>query len=249
MTQAIANKIMIVDDAARLRRRLEDFLKSHRFVTASWPDGRGAIAHVSEFKPDLVLLDVMMPVDDGFSVLKRLRSLSAVPIIMLTAANTKDDRVKGLDEGADDYIGKPFALTELLARINAVLRRAKPLDANPGQKSSLEAPDSLVTGPLTLDVGHHRLILTKPGQKAHKTLSLLEFRLFYLFMANVGEILSRDRILAHVYDEEIQPENHGLNVYVNRLRKVLAEIGADPQTLATVWGYGYSWRPAPSCGD
>jgi DNA-binding response OmpR family regulator len=241
MSLEIEAKIMIVDDAIRLRTRLEDFLQSHRFQTESLQDGQKAVEAISGFQPDLVLLDVMMPGEDGFSVLKRVRAVSAVPVIMLTAANNKAERVKGLDEGADDYVGKPFSLGELLARIKAVLRRAKP--NAPGREPVGDSADSLATGPFTLDVGRHSLVYLDGSRESRKNLSLLEFRLFYLFMANAGQILSRDSILEHVFDQKIHAENHSLNVYVNRLRKILAELGSDPKTLATVWGNGYSWRP------
>ncbi|MDR2422960.1 MAG: response regulator transcription factor [Deltaproteobacteria bacterium] len=244
ISQDVEAKIMIVDDAVRLRTRLEDFLLSHRFATESIPDGRGALETLERFKPDLILLDVMLPGEDGFAVLRRIRRVSAVPVIMLTAANNRTDRVKGLDQGADDYIGKPFSLGELLARVRAVLRRARPLAPDRGPAAAGEPADSLATGPLTLEISRHRLTFLGNGQEAHKNLSLLEFRLFYLFMANVGQILSRDQILEHIFDDKALVETHSLNVYVNRLRKILAELGADPKTLATVWGYGYSWKPA-----
>ncbi|MDR1678006.1 MAG: response regulator transcription factor [Deltaproteobacteria bacterium] len=241
MDSDIETKIMIVDDAVRLRTRLEDFLQSHRFQTVSLPDGLTAVSTIGQFDPDLVLLDVMLPGDDGFEVLKKIRLVSSVPVIMLTASNNKSDRVKGLDQGADDYIGKPFSLSELLARIRAVLRRTRPTDLGP--RPLAETADLLVTGPLSLDISGHRLIFDRAGpNEAFKNLSILEFRLFYLFMTNLSRILTRDQILEHIFDDQVQAENHSLNVYINRLRKILSELGAEPRTIATVWGKGYQWN-------
>ena len=231
-------KILIIDDAARLRSRLEDFLGSHRFLTASLPDGREAVGTIADFDPDLVLLDVMLPGEDGFGVLDRIRSASTVPVIMLTAVNSKTDRVKGLERGADDYIGKPFSLGELLARIKAVLRRARPEPAKGAAPAEI-----LSSGPFSLDAVAHRLVFDGGGAETSRSLTLLEFRLFHHFLANAGEVLTRDQILAHLFDHRARVEGHCLNVYVNRLRKILSELGADPRTLATVWGRGYKWDP------
>ncbi|MDR1656547.1 MAG: response regulator transcription factor [Deltaproteobacteria bacterium] len=232
-------KILIVDDAVRLRTRLEDFLQSHHYLTATLPDGSEAQETIGEFKPDLVLLDVMLPGEDGFEVLKKIRLSSPVPVIMLTASNNRLDRVKGLDQGADDYIGKPFFLGELLARIKAVLRRSQSQSLEPPTKTT----DLLTTGPLTLDISRHRMIYSRHGQPVVKNLTQLELRLFYLFMSNAGVILSRDQILGHIFEQQLESENHSLNVYINRLRKILSELGADHKTIATVWGYGYNWNP------
>lgn len=233
-------KILIIDDAARLRSRLEDFLQSHKFEAASLPGGRGALEAIEDFSPDLVLLDVMMPEENGFEVLKRIRGHSTVPVIMLTASNNKADRVKGLDQGADDYIGKPFSLGELLARIKAVLRRARPGGSGAGDQS-----ETLSSWPFSLDAVNHRLIWAKGASEASRSLTPLEFRLFHLFMARAGQILTRDEILAHLFGQRPQAEAHALNVYINRLRKILIELGADPKTIATVWGQGYKWSVDP----
>jgi DNA-binding response OmpR family regulator len=242
--------ILIVDDAVRLRDRLEDFLSSHRFETAFLPDGSDALGAIDRIKPDLVLLDVMMPGEDGFEVLRRIRNVSAIPVIMLTASNNRRDRVKGLDQGADDYIGKPFSLGELLARIKAVLRRSKPGGAlegalEPSQDGTCGLPNAppalLSVGSFSLDISGHRIIYSDNGFRRLKTLSILEFRLFHLFMSNAGRTLTRDRILEHILDKRVHAGDHNLNVYINRLRKILAELGADPSTINTVWGQGYRW--------
>ncbi|MDR1050053.1 MAG: response regulator transcription factor [Deltaproteobacteria bacterium] len=235
-----AEKILIVEDTARVRVRLEDFLASHNFLTRSLPDGQQIGRIIDDFQPDLLLLDVLLPGPDGFEVLRDVRTTSSLPVIMLTACSGKDDRIKGLDQGADDYLGKPFHFTELLARIRAVLRRSKFKREEPKSNSSVE--EFLKTGPVSLDISRHKLVVTAGGQEKVKGLSSLEFKLFFFFMSQPETILSRDKILWHLFEGQASVENRSLTVYVNRLRKILEELGANPGTIGTVWGSGYKWR-------
>ncbi|MDR0549280.1 MAG: response regulator transcription factor [Deltaproteobacteria bacterium] len=239
-------KILLVDDAARLRSRLEDFLESHNFAIKSLPDGREAGAAISEFQPDLLLLDVMLPGLDGFEVLRCLRLYSSLPVIMLTACNNRGDRVNGLELGADDYLGKPFHLGELLARIRAVLRRVKPQNGQPSvtDETPLES-EELTSGPLVLDIGRQRLALRGKTVEVAQNLTNLEFRLFYLFFSHPEVVLNRDEVLESLFDSRTAIQGQSLRVYVNRARKILTELGLDPQTVATVWGSGYRWSPPP----
>jgi two-component system OmpR family response regulator len=182
----------------------------------------------------------MLPETDGFSILRSVRESFSLPVIMLTACNSKKERVKGLDQGADDYIGKPFHLSELLARIRAVLRRSQAKKALGDE--SLESGETLQTGPVSLEVSRQCLIVRQRGSLSKRNLSSLEFRLFYLFMSRAGETLSRDFILEHLFEDKNRAESHSLNVYISRLRRVLSELGADSRTLTTVWGSGYLWK-------
>ncbi|MDR1110341.1 MAG: response regulator transcription factor [Deltaproteobacteria bacterium] len=232
-------RILLVDDAVRLRSRVEDFLESHNFAVKSLADGRGAKEAISEFMADLMLLDVMMPGQDGFDVLRSVRESSAIPIIMLTACNNRGDRVKGLDYGADDYLGKPFHLSELLARIRAVLRRSLPKSSSEITPGTIH--EELISGPLRLDIGKRRLTLTRNGSGTKKDLTNLEFRLFYLFISRAGQVLSRDEILDELFESRVSVDGHSLRVYINRIRKILSELGLDPRTVSTVWGAGYRW--------
>jgi DNA-binding response OmpR family regulator len=238
MSETPKAKILLVDDAVRLRSRLEDFLQTHNFSIMSLADGEKAQEAICEFQPDLMLLDVMMPGHDGFEVLRSVRQTSSIPIIMLTACNNRDDRVKGLDQGADDYLGKPFHLGELLARIRAVLRRSH------SQVPSGDVPEEpiLRSGPLSLDISQRKLNFFQKDQVSSKNLTNLEFRLVYLFLNRQGEILSRDEILDYIFESRVSVDGQSLRVYINRLRKILEEIGLDPRTLATVWGSGYRFN-------
>jgi DNA-binding response OmpR family regulator len=238
-------KILLVDDALQLRSRLEDFLETHNYAIKSLPDGRGAQEVIADFRPDLMLLDVMMPGADGFEVLRSVRETSSIPVIMLTACNNKADRVKGLEQGADDYLGKPFHLSELLARIRAVLRRSATKEHL--TESRAETLEELHSGPISLDIGQRRLSLYVNGQTAKKNLTNLEFKLFHLFMSRDGDILTRDELLECLFESRIGADGHSLRVYINRLRKILTELGADPRTIDTVWGSGYRWSPRLLC--
>ncbi|MDR1608780.1 MAG: response regulator transcription factor [Deltaproteobacteria bacterium] len=233
-------KILLVDDAARIRNRLEDFFESHNFGFMSLPNGQRTKEALAEFQPDLLLLDVMMPGPDGFELLRSIRATSAVPVIMLTARDSRSDRVKGLVDGADDYLGKPFHFSELLARIRAVLRRSQG-PAEPRAESS-QGLANLKSGPIQLDVGLRRLSVNLSSERHDKDLTNLEFRLFHYFMSRAGQILSRDELMGYLFDQRLGVLAHNLRVYVNRLRKILEELGADPRTIDTVWGSGYRWR-------
>ncbi|MDR1546530.1 MAG: response regulator transcription factor [Deltaproteobacteria bacterium] len=231
------NKILIVDDAIRFRSRLDQFLISHKFSTIQLSSGKNIMEVIKKDQPNLILLDVMMPELDGFEVLRHIRQTSSIPIIMLTAANNKLDRINGLEDGADDYIGKPFHLGELLARIKAVLRRAKNNDVKP-----LDNEEILTSKHISLDIRHHCLNINRAGTISAKNLSNLEFKLFYLFISSNGEILSRDQILEHIFDNHDHAGSHSLTVYINRLRKILTDLGTDPKIINTIWGQGYNWN-------
>ncbi|MDR1676979.1 MAG: response regulator transcription factor [Deltaproteobacteria bacterium] len=240
-------RILLVDDAVRLRSRLEDFFESHNFVFKSLDSGLGVKQALADFMPDLMLLDIMMPGADGFEILRSVRETSSIPVIMLTACNNRGDRVRGLDQGADDYLGKPFHLGELLARIRAVLRRSH-LVKEALSGASGEALENVVCGPLTLDIGQRRLTSFFEERVKKKNLTNLEFRIFHFFMSRAGQILTRDEIMNHLFENRIDEGGQSLRVYINRIRKILAELDLDPRTVATVWGSGYRFNPTRSCG-
>ncbi|MDR1049828.1 MAG: response regulator transcription factor [Deltaproteobacteria bacterium] len=241
MNETHEAKILLVDDSVRLRSRLEDFLESHNFGVKCLPDGRDAKDAIAEYRPDLLLLDIMMPGRDGFEVLRSVRESFSVPVIMLTACNNKTDRVRGLDHGADDFLGKPFHLGELLARIRAVLRRSKAAPAGPAEAGE-GGGGEIVRGPLRLNVGRQRLSAEQKNRSLKKNLTNLEFRLFYLFMSRADEILSRDEILEYLFENRESVEGQSLRVYINRVRKILSELELDPGSVVTVWGSGYLFR-------
>lgn len=186
--------ILLVDDDARLQTNVRDFLEPYGCRITSMRSGRGVEAAVREQQPDIVLLDVMLPDDDGFVVLRRLRGVSALPVIMLTARGNDADRIVGLEMGADDYLPKPFNPRELLARIKAVLRRSStPPDAAPREQSR----DTLTVGSIRLDLKRQRL---ERGERSVQ-LTTTEFRIIRAFMGRPDEVLSRDQIQTLAFGE------------------------------------------------
>ncbi|MEA4964755.1 MAG: response regulator transcription factor [Oscillospiraceae bacterium] len=183
---------------------------------------------MSKAQPDLVLLDIMLPEEDGLSVLQKLRAAGAtkkLPVIMLTAKNTEYDRVIGLDNGADDFISKPFGMMELVARIRAVLRRAEP-DASPREYK---------VGSLSLCPGKH--LVQVEGQEV--TLTHKEFELLCLLLENQGIVLTRDILMYKIWGTELDRENRTLDVHIRTLRAKLGEAGS---CIETVRGIGYRMR-------
>ena len=181
---------------------------------------------MAEETPELVLLDIMLPEEDGLEILKKLRSRQAtktLPVIMLTAKGTEYDQVVGLDNGADDYIPKPFGMMEFIARVRAVLRRA-------GKEE--KENDVLETGDLQIQVKQHQ-VLAK-GEKV--TLTLKEFELLKFLMENKGIVLTRDRLLGHVWGYDFDGETRTVDVHVRTLRQKLGECG---ELIETVRGVGY----------
>lgn len=220
--------VLVVDDEARIvnfvRMNLE--LEGCRVITAA--NGREAIDRVRDNLPDVVLLDVMMPGLDGFEVLRRIRQFSAVPVIMLTAKDETDDRVRGLELGADDYVSKPFEHRELVSRMRAVLRRhATP---PPMPQTRLVIDDRL-----TIDFARHEVLVNG----APVTLRPTEYRLLYHLVQNAGWVVPHDVLLAKVWGPEYRDESHYLRLYITYLRQKIEEDPANPKYILTERGAGY----------
>ncbi len=220
--------VLVVDDEQRIvnfmRMNLE--LEGCRVITAS--NGRAALERVREDLPDIVLLDIMMPGMDGFEVLRRLRQFSSVPVIVLTAKDEEDDRIKGLELGADDYIGKPFSHRELVSRIRAVLRRHATLPPMP--QTQLKIDDRL-----TIDFAKHEVLVN--GQPV--SLRPTEYRLLYHLVQNAGWVMPHDMLLAKVWGPEYSDESHYLRLYITYLRQKIEEDPAHPRYILTERGVGY----------
>lgn len=224
--------ILLVDDDQRLQDSLRDFLAPFGYTIASLPNGNEICARVAEIRPDIILLDVMMPGEDGFAVLRRLRAASPLPVLMLTARGEDTDRIVGLELGADDYLSKPFNPRELLARIKAVLRRAA-RQAEAGETGS--ASGELAVGELILDLKRQRL-----KHKAQSTpLTTTECRIIHAFMQKAGQVLSRDALLTLAFGDAYYGCDRNIDVYISRMRNTLRKIGVDPRLIQTVWGSGY----------
>jgi two-component system response regulator MprA len=218
-------KILVVDDEPAVRDALERALRSHGYAVAKAIDGQDALDRVANETPDLVVLDILMPRLDGLETCRRLRaSGDRTPILMLTARDAVGDRVEGLDAGADDYLVKPFALDELLARIRALLRRAAP---NADEEPLVFA--DLVLDPVTLEV--HR------GDRAIE-LTRTEHLLLELFLLNPRRVLTREVIFDRVWGYDFGPTSNALEVYVGYLRRK-TEAEGEPRLIHTVRGVGY----------
>lgn len=228
----MATQILVVDDEPRYLRLLEANLKTegHEVFTAA--DGVQALDIFSSRPCDLVLLDILMPRLDGFAVCQRIRAFSNVPIIMLTAKGEEQDRIKGLDLGADDYLVKPFSATELLARVRAVLRRS--------QMPVGQAQDRFFSH-LDLKIDFARAEVWRGEQSI--SLSATEYRLLLQFAHNIGKILTSEDLLTEVWGPEYKSDREILWVSIARLRQKLEEDAHNPRHVVTRAGLGYFMPP------
>ena len=222
-------RVLVVDDEPAVRRALERALALERHDVVMAGDGEEALDALVRSPPDAVILDVMMPRLDGLEVCRRMRAAGdKTPILMLTARDAIDDRVQGLDVGADDYLVKPFALRELQARLRALLRRAG---------DSGESQDTLRFADLTLDPVAHEV---HRGERLVE-LSKTEFLLLELFLRHPRQVLTRSMIFEHVWGYDFGATSNALGVYMGYLRRKTEEAG-EPRLLHTVRGIGYVLR-------
>ena len=223
-------KILIVDDVMSNVLLLKVLLTNEKFQIATAANGTQALQQVEKEKPDLILLDVMLPDIDGFEVCRRIRATSKqIGIIMLTARTQEMDKVTGLMTGADDYITKPFSPAELTARIDALFRRV-------GSEVTSDAAE-LRQGPFLLNTRNRAL--EKNGEKIK--LTQVEYAIMKLFMQNPGRALSREDILAAVWGRDYEGELKIVDVNIRRLRIKIEDNPQKPTFVNTVWGYGYKW--------
>jgi len=221
-------KILVVDDEKRMVRFIQLNLEQDGFQVITAYNGEQALEQVRTQLPDLVLLDIMMPDIDGFQVLEKIREVNTVPVIMLTAKGEEDDRVKGLELGADDYITKPFSPRELVSRIKAVLRRTKTFREE--QVDVVEVDDRL-------KIDFSRREVWVEGEKVD--LRPTEYRLLYHLVKNAGWVNTHEQLLTKVWGFEYQDEPHYVRLYVNYLRKKLEEDPSNPKYILTERGVGY----------
>ncbi len=237
MTKPSPHKILVVDDDQRLRDLLRRYLSENGFAVfaAESPQAMNKLWLRERF--DVLILDLMMPGEDGLSVLRRLRaSNDPTPVIMLTAKGEDVDRIVGLEMGADDYLAKPFNPRELLARINAVLRRKAPAEA-PGAPS--QEPVSVSFGEFTLDLATRSL--TKGGEAMPLTTG--EFAVLKVFARYPKVPLSREKLMEMARGREYEAFDRSLDVQISRLRKLIEPDPAKPRYIQTVWGLGYVFVP------
>jgi two-component system, OmpR family, response regulator RegX3 len=222
-------RILVVEDEESFSDPLSYLLRKEGYEVEVAPDGLKALEAFDRSGADLVLLDLMLPGLSGTDVCRRLRSASAVPIIMLTAKDGEIDKVVGLEIGADDYVTKPYSSRELLARIKAVLRRR-------GEPEEL-VPPTLEAGPVRMDVDRH--VVTVRGEPI--SLPLKEFELLELLLRNAGRVLTRLQLIDRVWGSDYVGDTKTLDVHVKRLRAKIEDDPGAPQLLTTVRGLGYKF--------
>lgn len=231
MTHHLA-RILIVEDDTTLCAQLGELLRGQGYATRCSHLGEDGLAMALEEQPDLVLLDVLLPDISGLVVLRRLREQQQTPVIMLTACGAEEERIRGLRHGADDYLPKPFNITELQLRIDAVLRRTRPVEAaRGGQPSNLQVDE---------------LHLDRHAQQARVgecqlTLTPIQFRLLWQLVSQRGEALSKPYLYRVVLEREYSSYDRGLDMHVSRIRRRLVEAGLGADRLQTLHGRGYAF--------
>ncbi|MGB7874683.1 MAG: response regulator transcription factor [Anaerolineales bacterium] len=221
-------RILVVDDEERMVRFIRLNLEHDGFQVSEAFNGKEAIQKIRDVTPDLILLDVMMPDIDGFEVLETVREVSQVPVIMLTAKGEEDDRVRGLELGADDYVTKPFSPRELVSRVKAVLRRTE--GASGSMHGLIEVDDRL-----KIDFDRREIWLEGKLVKLRPT----EYRMLYHLVQNAGWVVTHDQLLTKVWGYEYRDEPHYVRLYINYLRQKLEAIPSEPKYILTERGVGY----------
>lgn len=225
-------KILIVDDDSNIAELISLYLIKECFETEIAPDGETAVARAAQFKPDLILLDIMLPGIDGYEVVRRVRKTSEVPIIMLSAKGETFDKVLGLELGADDYMVKPFDSKEMVARVKAVLRRHRhdAPEEPEEEKDVVRFPD--------LVVSLKDYTVTYMG--AHVDMPPKELELLYHLASHPNQVFSRDTLLEQIWDYDFAGDSRTVDVHIKRLREKIHDH--DKWAIGTVWGVGYKFE-------
>jgi two-component system KDP operon response regulator KdpE len=220
--------VLVVDDEPRMIRFIRMNLELEGYHVVEAGNGIEALDQVRKHMPDLVIMDIMMPKMDGFETLHLLREISTVPVILLTVKGEEEDRIRGLELGADDYVTKPFSPRELISRVNAVLRRAD--WPSPAPRTILAIDDRL-----SVDFNRHQVIVNDNRIDLRPT----EYRLLTHLIQNAGWVVPHETLLAKVWGYEYRDETHYLRLYINYLRKKIEEDPATPKYILTERGVGY----------
>lgn len=228
-------RILMVDDDVRMRDLLQRYLGEQGFSVKTASDATEMDTVLAEEQPDLLVLDLMLPGEDGLAICRRLRATgSDMPIIMLTARGDEIDRIIGLEMGADDYLPKPFNPRELLARINAVMRRHERTPTAPADEAGLVKFGEFVFDPATRSLSRNGMGIT---------ITSGEFALLKVFVDHPRQPLSRDRLMQLTRGRELDVFDRSIDVQVSRLRKIIEPDPAHPRYLQTMWGFGYVFIP------
>lgn len=238
-------KILIVDDDPMISELIALYLQKECYDTREVADGEEALRAYAEYKPNLMILDLMLPGIDGYEVCRRLRAVSAIPVIMLSAKGETFDKVLGLELGADDYMIKPFDSKELVARVKAVLRRYQS-----GNSLSLTAPESGMKAPEDLRrtgkyIEYRDLIINQSNYSVFykgQTVEMppKELELLYFLASSPNQVFTREQLLDHIWGYEFAGDSRTVDVHIKRLREKIS--GCEDWEIATVWGIGYKFR-------
>jgi two-component system response regulator ChvI len=239
-------KITLVDDDENIVASVSLALESHGHEVASYYDGASGLAALESDPPDLAILDVKMPRMDGMELLRRLRQTSAIPVIMLTSKDEEIDEILGFNLGADDYIHKPFSQRLLIERVKAVLRRARPEDAedqldlgtSAGVNAAAAASKALKRGKLTLDPARHDCLWDGKPVK----LTVTEFLLLQSLAQRPGFVKSRDNLMDAAYDDQVYVDDRTIDSHVKRMRKKFRQVDNEFDAIETLYGVGYRYR-------
>ena len=227
----INQSILIVDDEETIREVVRRYLEREGYSVKEAADGFEALDLIRSSSPDLIILDLMLPGIDGLSLTQHIRQDRQIPILMLTAKGEANDRIRGLDLGADDYMAKPFSPQEVVSRVRAILRRTdKETEVGIGKK--------LIFGNLAIDPVSRMVSLE--GDKV--TLTAKEFDLIYFFASNPRQVFSRLQLLEHVWGDELYTDPSTVTVHIRRLREKIESDPSQPKYLLTVWGIGYKFE-------
>ncbi len=233
MTTLVNERVLVVDDDPALRELLSDYLASNGLAVEAVGDGVAMRRALAKGMPGVIVLDLMLPGEDGLSLARELRTQSTVPILMLSARGEEIDRVVGLEVGADDYLAKPFGPRELLARLRALLRRSQPAPAR-----EISSP-AIQFGPFVLDVAAHRLL--RDGLDIH--LSGAEFDLLRVLVERPNRVVSRDDLVTLLKGFDRDPFDRSIDIRVVRLRRKIETNPSEPAYVRTIRGEGYLFNP------
>lgn len=228
------NSVVIVDDDAKLTKLVQTYFEKEGFITWTVHEGLEAVNMIREKKPDIIILDLMLPGIDGWEVCRRVRRNSDVPILMLTARDEETDRLIGLEMGADDYVTKPFSPREVVARAKAILRRSK--------KQVDAKPEPIKYGNLSIDFDRH--MVKKNGELADVTPT--EFKILELLVTNPGRVYSRLHMVEFIQEYAFEGYERTIDAHVKNLRRKIEDNPRDPQYILTVYGVGYKFAGGDS---
>jgi DNA-binding response OmpR family regulator len=246
-------KILVIEDEANIVQVIRLYLEQAGYTVVSASDGIAGLELHAREHPDLIILDLMLPILDGMEVCRRIRAWANTPILMLTARQGEDDRVEGLESGADDYLVKPFSPRELVSRVKAILRRSTISTSNaaqetqqgpsaPAEKSKASSSDELHFGGLIINLPSRRVMVL--GQPV--ALTVKEFDLLVTLASSPDRVFTREALLNQIWGYTYLGDGRTVDVHIGTLRKKLEAVAGAPHHIQTVWGVGYKFVPTPS---